>query len=142
MDAIGARDLTWSAGEGDISCLPQSGNFNDDDDDDGGMAVPCQAPTVPLAEELEVTASRMSRVSTLAAAGSLGLAQLVCDICSKHAARKSHAVPRRDSVSAGANGGGANQSRIPRLPPPMFPPPFDDQIPEDTIVVRDRKSVV
>jgi len=121
MDTIGSRDMAWSAGVPDIVCLPQSASVRkgdgdgDDDDDNGKRMVPCSTPTVPLAEELQVTESSVDRVVILVAADSLDAIQLLRSTYAQHAAKQAHTAPRP---------GG-------RPPPPV---PFDEI--EDTIVVR------
>ncbi|KAF8426955.1 hypothetical protein EV426DRAFT_572311 [Tirmania nivea] len=129
MDAIGARDLVWSATGTDIFCLPQSAGIPGE-----RRRVPCSAPTVPLAREPKVTDNSVNRATILAAANSLDLTQLLRAIYTQHAAEQAHAAPRPYITHDWTNGGGSNQ---PWVPPPTLPgpPSFDDSI-GDTIVLK------
>ncbi|KAF8454025.1 hypothetical protein BGX38DRAFT_1175311 [Terfezia claveryi] len=131
MDAIGARDMTWSADGTDIFCLPQSAIVRSGD----RKRVPCSAPTVPLAEELEVTDNSMNRATILAATDPLDLTRLLAAIYAQHAAKPAQAAPRPDIAYVWTNERGGNKPWIPREPLPRPPAPVDDLI-EDTIVVR------
>ncbi|RPB19219.1 hypothetical protein L211DRAFT_853406 [Terfezia boudieri ATCC MYA-4762] len=128
MDAIGARDMTWSADGTDIFCLPQSSIVRSED----RRRVPCSAPTVPLAEELEVTDNSVNRATILAAADSLELTRLLAAIYAQHAAKPARATPRPDIAYVWTNEEGANKPWIPRN---RLPAPVDNLI-GDTIVVR------